>query len=178
MSPPGLAFVAVSERTWASYSRSNLPRNYLDLGSVKREVSKPRPETPGTTPVSLMLQVAEALRMIHEEGLDQVYARHEAMAERARRGATRLGLSLQCPELTHHAATLTAIACPAGVSPKAIRDPLKARGILTATGLGAPFESSAFRIGHMGDIRMADVDRTLVAIGEVLSELSSAPARA
>ena len=178
MSPPGLAFVAVSDRAWPSYARSNLPRNFLDLGSVKREVSKHKPETPGTTPVSLMLQVAEALRMIHEEGLDRVFARHEAMAERARSGAIALGLALQCPELTHHSATLTAIACPAGVPPKAIREPLKARGILTAAGLGAQFESSAFRIGHMGDIRMADVDRTLAAIGDVLAELSSASARA
>jgi aspartate aminotransferase-like enzyme len=178
MSPPGLAFVAVSERTWASYARSNLPRNFLDLGSVKREVSKPKPETPGTTPVSLLLQVAEALRMIHEEGLDQVCARHEAMAEHARRGAKELGLSLQCPEITHHSATLTAIACPPGVPPKAIRDPLKARGILTAAGLGEQFEKTAFRIGHMGDIRMADVERTLATIGDVLSELPSASARA
>jgi aspartate aminotransferase-like enzyme len=89
-----------------------------------------------------------------------------------------LGLSLQCPEITHHSATLTAIACPTGMSPKAIRDPLEVRGILTAAGLGEQFEKTAFRIGHMGDIRMADVDRTLAAIADVLSELSSASARA
>ena len=173
MSPPGLAFVAVSDRAWTSYGRAKLPRNYWDFGDIKRNVTRPKPETPGTTPVSLMLQVAEALRMIHEEGLERVYARHEAMAERARRGALELGLSLQCPTITHHSTTLTALACPPGVPPKAFRDPLMARGILTAAGLGAPFESSAFRIGHMGDIRLADVERTLSALAEVLSELPS-----
>lgn len=172
MSAPGLAFVAVSERAWAANERAALPRNYWDFRDIKRHVTQPRPETPGTTPVSLMLQVAEALRMIHEEGLDRVFARHEAMAERTRRGALDLGLSLQCPTLTHHSATLTAIACPPGVAPKSIRDPMKARGILTAAGLGAPFENTAFRIGHMGDIRPADVERTLAALAEVLSELA------
>ena len=171
MSAPGLAFVAVSERAWSANAHSALPRNYLNLLDVKQNVTRAKPETPGTTPVSLMLQVAEALRMIHEEGLERVYARHEAMAERVRRGALDLGLSLQCPTITHHSTTLTAVACPPGVPPKAIRDPLTARGILTAAGLGAPFEGSAFRIGHMGDIRLADVERTLSALAEVLSEL-------
>jgi alanine-glyoxylate transaminase/serine-glyoxylate transaminase/serine-pyruvate transaminase len=119
-----------------------------------------------------MLQVAEALRMMHEEGLARVYERHTAMAERAERGVTELGLSLQCPTLAQRSATLTAISCPSGISPKSIRDPLKARGILTAAGLG-PYEANAFRIGHMGDIRVADVERTLAALAEVLTELSS-----
>ena len=178
MSAPGLAFVAVSDRAWAAYERAKLPRNYWDFLDIKRHVTQAKPETPGTTPVSLILQVAEALRMMHEEGLDRVYARHESMAERTRRGALDLGLSLQCPTLTHHSATLTAIACPTGVSPKSIREPMKARGILTAAGLGAPFENSAFRIGHMGDIRPADVERTLTALSEVMSELPGVAARA
>ena len=177
MSPPGLAFVAVSDRAWAANSRATLPRNYWDFLDIKRSVTKAKPETPGTTPVSLMLQVAEALRMMHEEGLDRVYERHAMMAERTTRGIGDLGLSLQCPTLEHRSATLTAIACPAGISPRSIRDPLKARGILTAAGLG-PYEANAFRIGHMGDIRLGDVERTLSALGEVLTELSSSATRA
>jgi len=177
MSAPGLAFVAVSERAWAANARATLPRNYWDFLDIKKHVTRAKPETPGTTPVSLMLQVAEALRMIHEEGLDRVYARHDAMAQRTQRRVAELGLTLQCPTLSHRSTTLTAIACPPGVAPKAIRDPLKARGILTAAGLG-PYEPSAFRIGHMGDIRLADVDRTLDALAEVLSGLPSAAAGA
>ena len=172
MSPPGLAFVAVSERAWAANARATLPRNYWDFLDIKRSVTRAKPETPGTTPVSLMLQVVEALRMIHEEGLSRVYERHAVMAERAERGVAELGLSLQCPTLAQRSATLTAISCPSGISPKSIRDPLKARGILTAAGLG-PYEPNAFRIGHMGDIRVADVERTLSALVDVLTELSS-----
>ena len=54
--------------------------------------------------------------------------------------------------------------------PRAFRDRVKARGILTAGGLG-PFENAGFRIGHMGDIRIADVDRTLDAVKAALNEM-------
>lgn len=169
MSSPGLAFAVLSDRAWAASERSTLPRNYWNLADVRRETTKTKPETPGTAPVHLVLQVAEALRMIHEEGLTTVQKRHEGMATRVRDGISRLGLTLQCPALKHRTDTVTAIAAPATVDPKAIRDGLKARGILTAAGMG-PYVESSFRIGHMGDIRMSDVDRTLAALKEVLAE--------
>jgi aspartate aminotransferase-like enzyme len=170
MSSPGLAWVAMSERAWAATTTSRLPRNYWDFADIKRSISKPRPETPGTSPVHLVLQVAEALRLIHEEGLSNVYARHEAMGRRTRSGATELDLSLQFPNAARHAATLTALALPPGIPPKPFRDRLKARGILTAAGLGS-CEAIGFRIGHMGDIRLFDVERTLAAVRDALDEM-------
>jgi aspartate aminotransferase-like enzyme len=170
MSSPGLAFVAVSARAWAAYERARLPRNYFDLGAVRSELSKSKPETPGTTPVHLVLQVAEALRMLHEEGVAEVFARHARMAELARSGTAALGLAPQCPRLTGRSATLTAIALPPDLPPQRLRDGIKARGILTAAGLDR-FKDSAFRIGHMGDIREADVSRTLAALAEVMAEM-------
>src|SRR5215831_899678 len=163
MSAPGLSWAVLSERAWSAYESSKLPRNYWDFAAVKRSVGKARPETPGTPPVAIVLQVAEALRMIHEEGLDTVYTRHAALARRVREGIDALGLSLQCPGLPRLSATMTAIALPAGIEPRALRERIKARGILTAGGLG-PFESIGFRIGHMGDTRMPDVERTLDAL--------------
>ena len=123
--------------------------------------------------MDIVLQIAEALRLMHEEGLTRVYQRHELMAARARGGAKELGLSLQCPELDRFSSTLTAIEAPAGISPKEIRDGIRARGILTAGGLGK-YKDTSFRIGHMGDIRVADVDRTLTALAETLAELAAA----
>ena len=169
MSAPGLSWAVLSDRAWSACESSKLPRNYWDFTAVKRAVGKARPETPGTPPVAIVLQVAEALRMIHEERLDAVYARHAALARRVREGIHELGLSLQCPELPRLSATMTAIALPAGIEPRALRERIKARGILTAGGLG-PFESIGFRIGHMGDIRMADVERTLDALRDSLDE--------
>ena len=176
MSAPGLSWAVLSDRAWAACESSKLPRSYWDFGAVKRAVGKSRPETPGTPPVAIVLQVAEALRMIHEEGLDVVYARHAALARRVREGVHGLGLSLQCPELPRLSATMTAIALPPGIEPRGLRDRIKARGILTAGGLG-PFEPVGFRIGHMGDIRMTDVERTLDALRRSLDEVrASAPA--
>jgi aspartate aminotransferase-like enzyme len=175
MSAPGIAFAVVSDRAWAASATARLPRNYWDFTAIRENVTKPRPETPGTTPVHLVLQVAEALRMLHEEGVDEVYLRHMRMAELARRSASALGLAPQCPALRNRSNTLTAIALPPELPPNRIRDGLKARGILTAAGLDR-FQSSAFRIGHMGDIREADVQRTMDALAEVLAELQFRPA--
>ncbi len=167
MSSPGLAFVAVSARGWAAAARSRLPRNYWDFRAIRDEVSKPRPETPGTPPVHIVLQVAEALRMMHEEGLAAVFARHESMAARTRAGIAALGLALQCEFLQRLSSTLTAVALPPSIAPRALRDAMKEHGILAAAGLG-PYAATAFRIGHMGDIRMADVERTLAVLAQVL----------
>jgi aspartate aminotransferase-like enzyme len=170
MSSPGLAFAAVSDRAWQARNTSTLPHGYWDFEEIRAFVTKPQPQPPGTPPVHTMLQVAEALRMMHEEGLDRVFQRHEEMAAAVRSGADALGLSLQCPRLGAYAATVTAIALPAGVSPHAVRDRMRSRGIETAEALG-PHGDSAFRIGHMGDIRMEDVERTLAALKDVLAEV-------
>jgi serine---pyruvate transaminase len=182
MSSPGLAFVALSDRAWNATRRARLPRNYWDFDDIRREVSRPRPETPGTPPIQIVLQVAEALRMIHEEGLENVFRRHAEMAERVRAGIGALGLSVQCPSLRRFSTTLTAVSvsrgsplAPPTASPadaaevRRIREGMEARGVLIAAGLGQ-FKDVGFRIGHMGDIRMADVERTLAALAEVLAE--------
>jgi aspartate aminotransferase-like enzyme len=169
MSSPGLAWVAMSARAWRAAETSRLPRNYWDFGAIRATIDRPTPETPGTPPVQIVLQVAEALRQIHEEGLENVYRRHDGMGARVRAAAAELGLDLQCPRLTRHSATMTAIALPPGVDPKPFRDRIKARGILTAAGLG-PYAARGFRIGHMGDIRLVDVERTLDAVRDALRE--------
>jgi aspartate aminotransferase-like enzyme len=99
-----------------------------------------------------------------------VYERHAQMADRVRRGAAELGLSLQCPGLGAFSTTLTAIAAPDGVAPTDLRNGMRLRGVLTARGLGK-YKETAFRIGHMGDIRLADVERTLTALAETLAEI-------
>ena len=165
MSSPGIAFAFLSERAKAAAEQAKLPRNYWDFLAIEHTITKAKPETPGTTPVHLALQVAEALRMIHEEGLNNVFRRHAMMSERARLGAAELGLSLQCPGFARQSATMTALAA---ASPGPIRDRLKARGILTAAGLGR-FQARGFRIGHMGDIRVDDVERTLDALRDVIA---------
>src|SRR5690348_14589546 len=173
MSSPGLAFAVLSERAWRATESARLPRSYWDFRPIREILGKARPETPGTTPVHLVLQVTEALRMIHEQGIDRVLRRHETNAAAVRHGVARLGLALQCPKLGALSPTVTAIALPDEVNPKALRDGLTARGVLTAAGMGR-FEPRGFRIGHMGDIRLEDVERTLAALTDVLSSMPNA----
>jgi aspartate aminotransferase-like enzyme len=169
MSAPGLSFVVLSERATATASTATLPRSYWDFREIREHVMKALPDTAGTPPVHVMLQVAEALRAMHEEGLDQVYARHDAMGRWARARVSALGLTLQCQGFQRFAPTLTAVATPVGVAPEDLRSDLEARGVFVAEALG-PFAASAFRIGHMGDIRQPDLERTFEAIGAVLTD--------
>jgi alanine-glyoxylate transaminase/serine-glyoxylate transaminase/serine-pyruvate transaminase len=118
--------------------------------------------------VHLIAQVNAALEHIEEEGIDQVFARHREMAHIARSRADSLGCSPQCPGLNSLSPTLTGLRVPDGVSPATVREQLNARGILVARGLGR-YEPTCFRIGHMGDIRPADVRRTLDELADVLA---------
>ena len=170
MSSPGLSFVALSERALKACETSKLPRSYFDFLDIKRALSRPQPETPGTTPVHIMLQVHQAISMIAEEGLSQTFARHAAMAQMVCDWASKMGWSVQCPNLKHFSPTLTALAVPENLRLNEIRDGLKARGILTARGLGR-YDATSMRIGHLGDIRPADVQRTLDALEEVIADL-------
>lgn len=167
MSSPGVSFVVLSERARAAGARAGFPRAYWDFAEIRGAVTKSRPEPTGTPPIHCIMQVAEALRMVHEEGIDAVFRRHADMAAMTHRGIAALGLQHQCPSLTRRSTTVTAVALPAGRTPAQVRDPLKSRGILVAGGL-EHFQASAFRIGHMGDIRPADVERTLDALRDVL----------
>jgi aspartate aminotransferase-like enzyme len=167
MSSPGLSFVAVSDLAWQAHETARLPHSYFDFGASRRAFARAKPETLGTTPIHLVLQVNAALSMIQEEGLERVYARHEEMGRILRRGAQELGMPLLFPELQQLSPTLTALRVPEGISPQSIREQLMARGILTARGLGA-YEATCIRIGHMGDIRLTDVQRTLDGLTEIL----------
>ena len=169
MSSPGLSFAVVSERGRAAIAAARLPHSYWDFADIKRDVTKPKPETPGTPPVHLVLQVAEALRMIHAEGLDAVYARHDKMAGMVRAGAAALGLALAVSGAQRRSATVHWHHAAARAPAHQVRHGLKARGILTAAGV-EHYRERRFGYGHMGDIRPADVRRTLDALGAVLQD--------
>jgi aspartate aminotransferase-like enzyme len=170
MSSTGLSFVAVSDRVWDAMPQASLPRNYFDFEIIRENLTGDRPETPGSTPVHLVFQVREALAMINDEGIENVFARHESMAQMVRDKLPELGLTIQSPEMRRRTPTLTGISVPEGLTPNDIRGGLRDRGILVAAGK-EQFADSTFRIGHLGDIRPADVETTLTALGEVLNEL-------
>ncbi|MBI4540885.1 MAG: alanine--glyoxylate aminotransferase family protein [Gemmatimonadetes bacterium] len=170
MSPPGLAFAVLSDRAWEATRTATLPRVYLNLPGIREFVTRPRPQTPGTTPVSLVFQVREAVTMIAEEGVENVLARHQENARTVRQRAAALGFAMHASGLRRLSPTVTVLRAPEGVDPQAIRDGLRRQNILVAAGDG-PFKAAGLRIGHLGDIRPPDVGRTMDALGEVLHQL-------
>lgn len=92
MSPPGMAFVSVSDRAWTAAERASIPRFYLDLRRGRAEVRRPLPTTAFTTAMTVAYALCEAVRLIHEEGLEEVFARHRRMARMVRAGVRGMGL--------------------------------------------------------------------------------------
>ena len=107
--------------------------------------------------------------MMREEGLDEVFRRHEALADRIRDRATRMGFSLHGPGITARSPTLTALRVPDGVDVGELRARLRSEGIQIAGGLRA-YKTTCIRIGHMGDIQLEDVDRTSDALERAVTE--------
>ena len=170
--PPGLALCLFSERALARRSaRTSVPAYYSDL-----QRWLPVMQDPGkyfSTPcVNEVVALAEALRMIHREGLAARFARHGRIAQAVRAGLEALGLSL-FTAAGSRADTLSVILLPAGVEDLAFRKAMAARGIVVAGGLG-PIAGKAFRLGHMGNIAAGEVVTVLAAIESALASLGVA----
>jgi aspartate aminotransferase-like enzyme len=168
MSSPGLSFVALSSRAWSANGSARGPRSYFDFSAIRRALDRSRPETPGTAPVQLFFQVNEALKIIHEEGPEKVFARHDQMARMVRDWGAEHGFSPQHPAAESFTPTLTALRVPERLDAESIREGLKRRGILVARGL-ENYAGTCIRIGHMGDIRPRDVQRALEALAELVA---------
>jgi len=167
MSSPGLSFVAVSDRAWKQCESSRFPKSYFNFPAIRKTLNRAKAETPGTTPVHLVMQINEALSMIHEESLDNVFHRHQTMSKMVHDWILENECSLQCPDLQRFSPTVTAIQIPERVSVNDVRLALREKGILIARGIDQ-FENTSVRIGHMGDIRLTDVDITLKALTEII----------
>ena len=166
MMPPGLAFIAASERAWKTVEACRSPRYYLDLRAMKKNLAKDT--TPYTAPVSLVRALHKALEMMREEGLENVYARHEAMAGAARAAMQALGLKLVAE---HPVNGVTAAYAPEGIDTgeltKLTRDTY---GVTLAGGQGH-LKGKIFRIGHMGYVSPEDLLVAVSTVERALKEL-------
>jgi aspartate aminotransferase-like enzyme len=158
MLPPGLGFVALSDRAWARTEKAKLARYYFDL---RLERKSQRKGSGAFTPaVSLIFGLRAALEMMQEEGLTRVYARHDRLSRATRAAATALGLNLLAPESPSPAAT--GILMPESVDADKLLDYLRDRmGVTFAEGQDQ-LRGRAIRIAHVGYMGSFDV---LVAIG-------------
>jgi aspartate aminotransferase-like enzyme len=166
MMPPGLAFIAASPRAWQVIESCTSPRYYLDMRAMQKSLQKDT--TPYTAPVSLVRALHEALRMIREEGLENLYARHERLAQAARAAAGALGLKLVAENPVNG---VTAVRAPEGIDTnkmtKLTRDTY---GVTIAGGQGH-LKGKIFRIGHMGYVAPEDLLVAISAVERALMEL-------
>ena len=157
MLPPGLGFIALNQRAWERTEKAKLPRFYFDLKLERK--SQQKNSSAFTPAVSLVFGLRAALKMMKEEGLDRVYARHDRLARATRVAATALGLKLLAPE--NPSPSATGILLPQGVDGDKLLDYLRDKmGVTFAEGQDQ-LRGKAIRIAHVGYMGAFDV---LVAI--------------
>ena len=149
MLPPGLSFNAVSQKALKAAETARLPRSYWDWRPMlAANETGFFPFTPAT---NLLYGLNEAVKMLLEEGLDNVFARHDRHAEATRRAVRAWGLEVQCAEPRHYSSSLTAVRVPEGHSADALRAAILERyNMSLGNGLGI-LKDRVFRIGHLGD---------------------------
>jgi len=168
MLPPGLAACTVSKKAWKAYERSTLPKFYFDWMSYQKNVAKDT--TPFTPAVTLVLGLNEALKMIKDEGIDNVIARHAKLAEATRKGCEALGLKLFAPAEGRGSA-VTPAWVPEGIDGKKVVSILKNKYGVTIAGGQDDYVGKIIRIGHLGYFGEFDIITTLTALEMTLAEL-------
>ena len=150
MLPPGMSFHAVSDKALEAAKKSQLPKSFWawdDMIAMNKNGFFPY------TPATQMLQgLAEAIDMLHEEGMENVFARHDRLAEATRRAVRTWGLEILCRDSKYYSPTVTGVLLPEGHNADAFRNlALERFNISYGTSFG-PFVGRYFRIGHLGDI--------------------------
>jgi alanine-glyoxylate transaminase/serine-glyoxylate transaminase/serine-pyruvate transaminase len=149
MLPPGLSFNAVSAKALAMAESAKLPRSYWDWRTML--ASNATGYFPFTPATNLLYGLDTAVDMLLEEGLTNVFARHDRFAEATRRAVRAWGLEIQCLDPRHYSSSLTAVRVPEGHSANALRATiLEKHNMSLGNGLG-PLNDRVFRIGHLGD---------------------------
>lgn len=169
MIPPGLAFLAASERAWKFYEACQYPSFYFDWGAHKKAVLENT--TPWTPAVNLIFGLHEALKMMKKEGLSNIYARHEKLALGLRAAVKALGLELLVKDDENASYAITSILPPRGISVPDIRSSFKNDfDIIVANGQNT-LKDKIFRMGTLGFVSERDLITAVGALEGVLSIL-------
>lgn len=175
MLPPGLGFNAISEKALAASKTATLPRAYWEWQAMlENNRNGFFPYTPAT---NLLYGLDQALTMLLvEEGLENVFARHQRLAEATRRAVRAWGLDILCLEPREYSPVLTAVVMPDGVDADRVRKIILERFDMSlGTGLGK-VKGKVFRIGHLGDFNELMLMGTLAGV-EMGLELAQVPFR-
>ncbi len=169
MIPPGLAFLACSKKAWKAYENCKNPSFYFNFGAYKKSAAEST--TPYTPNVSLIMALRETLKMMRDEGLENIFNRHAKLATALRAGIRSLGLSLFVEDDNIASNAITSILPPDGVSVPDIRKTLnKDFDIVVANGQNQ-LKDKIFRMGHLGFVSERDVLTAISSLEMTLYKL-------
>jgi aspartate aminotransferase-like enzyme len=166
MLPPGLAFLAVSDKAWKQIDTFDAPAFYFNLKAARKKIAEF--DTPYTPAHTLLLALKQSLKRVQSEGIENVWERHRLMSEACQAGVRALGLELFS---SRPAEGLTAFKVPSGLKDTDIRGKLAQRFGITTVGGQDKLKGKIVRIGHMGYMDELDVISGLAALEMVLADL-------
>ena len=162
MLPPGLGFNAASEKALAAAKTNRMKRSYWDWEDMLK--SNPAGFFPYTPATNLLYGLREAIAMLHEEGLENVFARHRRLAAATRAAVEAWGLEVLALDPREYSSSLTAILMPQGHDADHFRQvTLERYDLSLGTGLGK-LKGKVFRIGHLGDLNELMLMGTLAGV--------------
>ncbi|MGH7210352.1 MAG: pyridoxal-phosphate-dependent aminotransferase family protein, partial [Acetobacteraceae bacterium] len=165
MLPTGFSFTAASAKAMAAHEQAQLPRRYFDWSEMRR---RPHRSFMGTVPTSLFFGLQESLRLLEDEGLDNVLARHARLAEAVRRAVTAWqgnnGPQIYCDDPARRSNSVTSVLLPEGCDADAVRRTAMQRFHVALGGGLGKLNGRVFRIGHLGDLNEPMVLGTLGAV--------------
>jgi alanine-glyoxylate transaminase/serine-glyoxylate transaminase/serine-pyruvate transaminase len=165
MLPTGMSFTGVSDKALTAHATARLPRFYFDWTMMTKRSTK---SFIGTVPVHMVYGLRESVRLLQEEGLDNVYTRHTRLAEATRRAvrvwAGNDGPALYCLSPERYSDSVTTVLMPDGFSGDALRRTIRERFNVSLGGGLGKLSGMIFRVGHLGDLNEPMLLGALAAI--------------
>ena len=167
MLPPGLSFISISPKAWKSIEGVKTPRYYFNLKSAKKALDKT--DTPFTPAITLIIALCEALKIIRQDGLENIFLHHKKMADATRAAVGALGLELLAPRAASDA--VTAVKLPEGIDGQKLVKTMRDNYGVTIAGGQSELKGKIFRVAHMGFIEEFDIIAGISCLEKVLSQM-------
>lgn len=170
MLPPGLSFISLSKKAWDKVKESKCPKYYFNLTTAKKAIEKT--DTPFTPAITLVIALDEALKIMRQDGLENIFNRHKKMAHATRLAMKALGLELFAP--TAASDVVTAVKVPQGIDGEKLVKTMRDTYGVTIAGGQAELKGQVFRIAHMGYIEEFDIIVGIACLEKVLKQMGYA----
>lgn len=167
MLPPGLGFISLSPKAMKLVEASKSPRYYFDLRKAKKAIDKA--DTPFTPAITLIIALVEVLRMMKQDGLENIFSRHRKMADATRAAVKALGLELFAPGAASD--VVTAAKVPEGLDGEKLVKTMRDTYGVTIAGGQDEMKGKLIRIAHMGYIEEMDIIAGISCLEKVLTQM-------